>query len=178
MLQIVLPEREYFNENDCSFVTMKEQTIRMEHSLISLSKWEMKWNKPFLTKKTKSIEEVIDYLKCMSLDPNISDEVFETLPSEAIDQINDYMESPMTATWFGNQNGNSREILTSEVIYSQMIQLGIPFECQKWHLNRLFTLIQVCNIRFSPQKKMSNKEILTRNRELNAARKAKMNTKG
>lgn len=179
MLHISLPEREYFNENDCTFIQMKPQTLRMEHSLISLSKWESNWNKPFLSKEKKTSEEVIDYLKCMSLDSGIPDIVFETLTEEAIDQINAYMEKSMTATWFSNTNESpNREVVTAEIIYCSMVMLGIPFECQKWHLDRLLTLIRVCNIKMSPPKKMGKQQILAQNRELNEARKAKYNTKG
>lgn len=179
MLRIVIPEREFFNEADSTFIQLKEQHIQMEHSLISLSKWERKWHKPFLTDEKKTIEETIDYFKCMTLSQGIDDLIYQTLPPSVVNEINDYVENPMTATWFSDTgHPPSREIITSEIIYYAMIKFNIPFECQKWHLNSLFTLIRVCSLKEGPSKKMSSQEIMARNRELNEARKARMNTKG
>lgn len=178
MLRIVIPERELFNEANETFINLKEQAIQLEHSLISLSKWESKWRKPFLNTEKKTLEETIDYIRCMTLTQGLDDIVFKTLPSNVLNQINDYVDSSLTATTFSNEDPPSREIITAEVIYYMMIKLGIPFECQKWHLSRLFTLIRVCSIKESPEKKMGKQEILAYNRELNAARKAKYNTKG
>lgn len=179
MLSIFLPEREFFNEEDQTFIYLKSQTLQMEHSLISLAKWESKWHRPFLNDKKKSIEELTDYFKCMTLTKDVDDIVFRTFPSDVIMQINNYVDSSMTATWFSDSNEPpSREIVTAEIIYYMMIKLGIPFECQKWHLSRLFTLIRVCSIKESPEKKMGKQEILAQNRELNEKRRAQMNTKG
>lgn len=175
MLQLIIPDSEYFNEQTNEFVQVQGRTIQLEHSLLSLSKWEAKWQKPFLRETPeKTEEEIIDYVRCMTLTQNVDPSVYLNLSDENVEAINDYISSPMTATWFNDRSNKlNREIITSELIYYQMIALGIPFECQKWHLNRLLTLIRVCSIKNSPQKKMSKRDVLRSNRELNAARKAK-----
>lgn len=181
MLQLVIPlGPEIFDDEKQEFVTPDTKTIQLEHSLISLSKWESKWCKPFLTKEAKTPEETIDYIKCMTITPNVSDEVYSHLTVDNIMQVNKYIDHPMTATTFpkSKKGVGSKEIITSEIIYYWMITLNIPSEYQKWHLNRLLTLIQVCNVKNEPAKKMSKSEILSRNRALNAARKQKLNTRG
>jgi hypothetical protein len=187
MLQITVPEspkREFFNEATNKFYytqATKEQKLQLEHSLISLSKWESKWHKPFLSKKEKKTDEQIrDYVRCMSLTQNVDPNIFNNLSSENITEITDYINDPMTATWFRKDKTEapSRETVTSELIYYWMISLNIPFECQKWHLNRLLTLIQVCNIKNAPSKKVNKSEILARNHALNAERRAKMHSHG
>jgi hypothetical protein len=180
MLQITIPARELWDETKNEFIYTKACTLQLEHSLISLSKWESKWCKAFYSKQEKSYEETIDYIKCMTLTPNVKDDVYLALTRENIKQITDYIEAPMTATYFSQDKhgGNNREQITAELIYYWMIALTIPFECQKWHLNRLLTLIRVCNIKNQPPKKMSRREILSRNSALNAARRKQMNTKG
>lgn len=181
MLRITIPATEKWDESKQEFVYTKEQPLQLEHSLVSLSKWESKWCKPFLTKQSKTDKETIDYVRCMTLTQNVDYEIYENLSSENIEQINKYIDSPMTATWFsedGKQGTPNREQITSELIYYWMIALNIPFECQKWHLNRLLTLIRVCNIKNQPKRKMSKKEIMSRNATLNAARKKRLNTKG
>lgn len=179
MLNITIPELELFDERTSEFIYYGEENLQMEHSLVSISKWESKWNKPFLSSSDKSVEEIIDYVRCMTVSREVDPEVFERLTEQNIKEINDYINAPMTATTFSdaNQKG-SREIVTSEVIYYWMITLNIPFECQHWHLNRLLTLVKVCNVKNSPPKKMSRQEILERNRQLNAQRKQQMNTRG
>lgn len=180
MLKIVIPEREFFNENTNEFAYSKEQEITLEHSLISISKWESKWHKPFLDEKhNKTDEEFIDYIRCMSLN-NIDDSVFNNLTESNKREVLDYIDDKMSATWFANDKlpGPSNEIITSEVIYYWMIEQGIPFECQKWHLNRLLTLIRVCAIKSQPAKKMSPASILSQNASLNKARRAMMHTRG
>lgn len=179
MLKITIPAAEMFDERTQEFVTVKEQTIQLEHSLVSLSKWESKWRKPFLSKTEKTTEETIDYIKCMTITQNVKPEVYNCLTSAIISQINDYIGSPMTATTFSKENGRpGREIITSELIYYWMIALNIPSEYQKWHLNRLLTLIRVCNIKNQPQKKMGRRELASRNSALNAARRKQLNTRG
>lgn len=180
MLRITIPAGEQYDEVNETFIVTKEQTLQLEHSLVSLSKWESKWCKPFLTKNQKSDEETIDYIRCMTLTQNVNPDVYLFITNENIEQINQYIESPMTATWFAEEKAgkSSREQITSELIYYWMIALNIPFECQKWHLNRLLTLIKVCNIKNQPPKKKSKKDIMSRNAALNAARRKKMNSKG
>lgn len=181
MLRITIPAAELFDESTESFIYKKEQTLVLEHSLVSLSKWESKWNKTFLTKEDKTTEEVIDYVRCMTVTQNVDQEVYFRLSSQNIDDINAYIDAPMTATVINRQNrkgGFNREKVTSELIYYWMIALNIPFECQKWHLNRLLTLIEVCEIKSQPPKKMSTREIAARNSALNEARKQKLKTHG
>lgn len=180
MLQIVIPATEMWDEvNEC-FVVEKEQTLCLEHSLVSLSKWEAKWHKPFLSKENKTVEETIDYIRCMTLTQNVKPEVYTRLTNENVKAVNDYIENPMSATTINeDKNGpKNREIITSELIYYWMVALQIPFECQKWHLNRLLTLIRVCNIKNKPPKKMSKKQLMSRNAALNAARRQQMHTSG
>ena len=180
MLQIVIPAIELWDEETQEFVQVKEQTLQLEHSLVSLSKWESKWNKAFLGKQPKSVEETLDYIKCMTLTKNVDPNIYKWISNENIQKINKYIEAPMTATTFMEDSSNKRnnEIVTSELIYYWMVTLNIPFECQKWHLNRLLTLIRVCNVKNTPPKKRSRREIMSRNAALNAARKKKLNTKG
>lgn len=180
MLQLAIPESEFFNEETGEFITTKACIIQLEHSLLSLSKWESKWEKPFLVKTPKKTsEEILDYVRCMTLTQNVKPEIYLNLSDYNLDLINKYIEAPMTATWFNDKNDSlNREIITSEIIYYWMIAMNIPFECQKWHLNRLLTLIRVCNIKNAPTKKMTKKEVMDRNRSLNEARKAKMKSRG
>jgi hypothetical protein len=180
MLRITIPAVEQWDEQKQEFITTKEQTLSLEHSLVSLSKWESKWCKAFLTKDNKTSEETLDYIKFMTLTQNVDSEVYNYLTNGNISEINEYIEAPMTATYFSDEKTSktSREQITAELIYYWMIALNIPFECQKWHLNRLLTLIKVCNIKNQPPKKRSKKDIMSRNAALNAARRKQLNTKG
>lgn len=182
MLTITIPiTQEGWDEEKQEFVEPKYQILQLEHSLVSLSKWESKWQKPFYSKKDMSDEEVLDYIKCMTLSKNIKPDVYNHLTRENIKDIMDYIGSPMTATTFSkdDKNPNNREIITSELIYYWMISSNIPFDpCQKWHLNRLITLIRVCSIKNTPPKKRSKRDIMSRNAALNASRRRQMNTKG
>lgn len=180
MITITIPEREYWDESKEEFVYSQKRTLQLEHSLVSLSKWESKYGKPFLSKEDKTYEETVDYIKCMTITQNVSEEVYANLTSENIAEIKAYIESPMTATIINDSNirSGSREQPTAELIYYWMIASNIPFECQKWHLNRLLTLIRVCSIKNQPPKKRSRREIMSRNAALNAARRKKYNTKG
>lgn len=180
MLEITIPATEQWDEVTEQFVSTKEQRLQLEHSLVSLSKWESKWCKSFLYTKEKTFEETLDYIRCMTITPNVAPEVYKCLTKENIKVINDYIGAPMTATYF-NDSGKGRggrEQVTSELIYYWMIALNIPFECQKWHLNRLLTLIRVCNIKNQPPKKMSRSAIMNRNAALNAARRKQLGTTG
>ena len=180
MLHITIPAVEQWDEINEQFINTKEQKLSLEHSLVSLSKWESKWHKPFFSKQEKSQEEIIDYVRCMTITQNVSPEIYNYLSRDNLKQINDYIDAPMTATWFSedkNKPGNSKQV-TSEIIYYWMIAFNIPFECQKWHLNKLMTLIRVCDVKNRPPKKRSQKEIMSRNAALNAARRKRLNSKG
>lgn len=180
MLELKVPARSLFNDETQEFLNLDEVNLKLEHSLISLDKWESETEKPFLKTLEKGLndQDLMLYIKCMSINP-ISLSIIQTLPSDVIEKIVDYLDKPMTATTFNeNDSTPSRDILTSEVIYYMMIKLGIPFECQKMHLNKLITLIRVCSIKDGPQKKMSKSEIMAQNRALNEARKAKAKTRG
>jgi len=181
MLKIVIPEREFFDENKNEFVFSKPQELTLEHSLISISKWESKWHKPFLDEKhQKTDEEFIDYVRCMSLS-NVPDDVFENISERNKADIVSYIYDSMTATWFAEDKTPPpvNKIITSEVIYSWMIKNEIPFDpCQKWHLNRLMTLIRVCSLENMPANKMSPMSILSQNASLNKMRRAALHTRG
>lgn len=180
MLQITIPATEQWDESKQEFINTKEQVLNLEHSLISLSKWESKWCKPFLSKQDKTFEETIDYIKCMTMNPNVDPAVYSCLTRKQIEEINNYIAAPMTATYFSEtQKGRgSGEQVTNELIYYWMIAAQVPFECEKWHLNRLLTLIRVCNVKNQPPKKMSKKQIASRNAALNAARRQQLGTSG
>ena len=180
MLRIVIPSYELWDENNQVFVYTKEQTLQLEHSLVSLSKWEAKWNKPFLSKGEKSWEESIDYIRCMTITQNVDPGIYSFLSNDNIREINRYIDLPMTATTFREEKatGSNGEQITAEIIYYWMIALNIPPEYQKWHLNRLLTLIRVCNIKNQPPKKLSRREIMKRNSMLNAKRLQKLHTRG
>ena len=181
MLRIEIPiSPEGWDAEKEEFVESKVQTLQLEHSLVSLSKWESKWCKPFFSTDDKTYEEVLDYIKCMTLTQNVKPEVYKYLTEKNITEITDYINAPMTATTFNETStkGRGRDIITSELIYYWMTVFNIPVEFQKWHINRLLTLIRVCEIKNSPGKKMSSKEITSQYAALNAARKKKLNTKG
>lgn len=189
MLKIYVPPAEGWDENKQEFIEFKGQHLALEHSLVSVSKWEAKWHKPFLDSDyKKTTEQVIDYVKCMTLTQNVNPDTYTYLTAENFEQVNEYVNNSMTATWFnekdeGNNKKKSREKITSELIYYWMITLNIPFECQKWHLNRLMTLIRVCEIKNANQygntnKKMSKSQLISRNASLNAARRKALHSKG
>lgn len=181
MLRLVVPiSPEGWDEEKEEFVEARTQILQLEHSLISLSKWESKWCKPFLSTSQKTPEEILDYIKHMTLTPNVDPVVYDRLTTENFKQIDEYINAPMTATTFSKERngGSNKEVVTAELIYYWMIALQIPFECQKWHLNKLLTLVRVCNIKNQPPKKMSKRDLMSRNAKLNAARRQQLNTKG
>ena len=181
MLQIAVPGLESWDERTEEFVTGPDTIISLEHSLISISKWESKWHKPFLGKQQPKGSELMDYIKCMTITPNIKEDVYDRLTNKNIDDILNYINDPMTATTVherGNGRQRSSEIITSELIYYWMVALEIPFECQKWHINRLMMLIRVCSIKSQPDKKMSKRSTMQQNAALNAARRQKLHTRG
>lgn len=179
MLKIVIPPRELFNQETQEFIQTKGAVLHLEHSLVSLSKWESTWKTPFLSKTAKSILETLDYVRCMTITKNVPPEVYDRLTDEDILKVNTYLEDSMTATTIKNRdNVQNQEIVTAEIIYYWMIAHNIPFECQKWHLNRLLTLINVCNIKSQKPKKRSQREQLAYNKSLNESRRKQLNTRG
>ncbi len=179
MLKIIIPAIEAFDEEKNEFITTKTTTIQVEHSLVSLSKWESKWHKAFLSKGEKTLEETIDYVRCMTITQNVDPSIYRFITEENVKKIDEYISESMTATTFNNQTKTtSKSIITAEIIYYWMITYNIPFECQKWHLNRLLTLINVCSAKSQPPGKMNKREIMNRNAALNAARRQAMGTKG
>lgn len=181
MLTLHIQKTKLFNEKDDTFIHVKEQTLQMEHSLISLAKWESKWNKPFLSKQEKTFEETIDYIKCMTLTQNVDPNVYKCLTNAQVQQINDYISAPMTATTISDEAGSSkasREIITAEVIYYWMIALNIPDRFEKWHLNRLLMLIRVCNAKNTPPKKRSQRDIANSYKAINEANRKRFKSKG
>jgi len=180
MLTLVIPSVELYNSKTNEFFNTKGHTLKLEHSLVSLSKWESKWNIPFLTKTDKTREQTLDYIRCMTITQNVDPSVFNNITQHEIDQITEYIEAPMTATTFGKSQDKktSREVITAEIVYYWMIAFNIPFECQTWHLNRLLTLVNVCSIKNQPKGKMDRRHALKRQSELNAARKQALNTTG
>jgi hypothetical protein len=179
MLKVTIPATELYDEVSNEFIACEECTLQLEHSLVSLSKWESRWNKPFLSKEKKTIEQSLDYVKCMTLTEDVDDNVYNFIPDKVMNKISNYIEAEMTATKISDNNQSTkRETITAELIYYWMIALNIPIVWEERHLNRLLTLINVCNIKNSPPKKMSRNEIASRNAALNAARKKQLNTKG
>ena len=180
MLKITIPETECYDEVRGIFVKTKEQKLHLEHSLVSLSKWEAKWKKPFLSREPHSMEETLDYIRCMTITQNVDPDVYYAITPSIVKEINDYIEDSMTATWFNDKNNQkpNREVITAEIIYYWMISLQIPIEFEKWHLNRLLTLIRVCNIKNAPEKKMSKRENLASRKMLNDARRKRYGTRG
>ena len=181
MLRLEISEKEVFDDSRQIFIKIPAQTLHLEHSLISISKWESKWHIPYLSKDPKTRQQALDYIRCMAVGKVTSEDVYATLSSTELDKVTNYINDSRTATWFSNSNSNgrpSREVITSELIYYWMIEFGIPFECDKWHLNRLLTLIRICQIKNSPKKKMSASELASRNRKLNQSRRAANNSRG
>ena len=180
MLQIVVPPNELWDEQKQEFIATKEQKLQLEHSLVSLSRWESIFHKPFISKTQKTVEEIQTYIKCMTISQNVDPDIYKYLTDDVIDKVNKYIDNPMTATFFSEEENKatSQEQITAELVYFWMISLNIPFECQKWHLNRLLVLIKICTIKNQPNKKKSKKEIMTRNAALNASRRKRLNTKG
>ena len=179
-LFITIPDSEAFDDRTNQFIQVKGRKIQLEHSLKSIALWESKWHKPYISKDPKTNEELVDYIRCMTLTKDIDPLLYYFIPEQEMKKIADYIEDPMTATTFreDKKTGPKNKIVTNEIIYYDMIALNIPWECEKWHLNRLLTLIRVCSEKNKPDKKMSKHDIMSRNRALNAARRKKLGTKG
>jgi hypothetical protein len=181
MLTITILGIELYNETLEEFVTTEDVVLELEHSLVSLSKWESEYEKPFLGSEKKTTKEVYGYIKAMIMTPDVPDDVLKNISQDNLAQINKYIDAKMSATWFSEVPGapKSREVITSELIYYWLTVFNIPFECENWHLNRLFTLIKICNVKNSAKpKKMSRNELAARNRELNAQRRAQLGSQG
>lgn len=178
MLQLQIHGGRLFNEQTEEFVVVKPATIRLEHSLISIQKWESKWHKSYLSLDHPRAE-VLDYVRCMAIDSNVDPNFPLALTPLEIIQIKQYMDDPMTATTFSSlkRERPKKKTITAEVIYYWMTLFDIPFECAKWHINQLLTLIKVCSIESHPPK-MSKKEAGAQRSALNRARRAKMGSSG
>lgn len=180
MLTITVPAQEFYDEDKNLFIDTPPVTFSLEHSLLSISKWESKWKKSYLSRNDKTNEEMLDYIRCMTITPNIDPAVYTRLSADNIRKIQDYINDPMTATTFKQTQiqRHSNDIVTAELVYYWMITAGIPMECQKWHINRLLALIRVCEIKNAPAKKMKKKDILSQNAAVNAKRRAAMHSLG
>lgn len=185
MLEIIVPAvTDAFDPSTEEFINTKETKLQLEHSLISLKKWEQKYNKPFLNNKEKTYEETIDYIKCMTLNKGVEPDVYRVIGADLIRKVIEYIEAPMTATWFNEEElkkvliGRNGEVITAEIIYYWMVTLNIPVEFEKWHLNQLITLVKVINVKNSKQKKVDKREAARMRAKLNAQRRAKMHSKG
>ena len=184
MFELKIDAKEGWDASKNEFVQTKPTTLCLEHSLVSLSKWEAHFRKPYLSTDNKTKEEILYYIKCMTITQNVDPKVYELLGEEDFRQINDYISDTATATWFNEKKAEggapvrpNKQIITSELIYYWMVSYRIPFECQKWHLNRLLTLIKICNVKNNP-KKMKKADILRRNASLNEARRKAWHSKG
>ena len=181
MKTIIIPAADYFDEENEKFITTKEHKLVIEHSLVSISKWESKWKKPFISNEDKTVEELQDYVRCMTLTQNVDENVYKIIPASILNEVIEYMNDTMSATWFSDinkNNGRNGETITSELIYYWMTAANIPIECQKWHLNRLMTLIRIAGEKNQPPKKMSKNDILKQNKSLNAMRRARAKSRG
>lgn len=179
MLNITVPKIELFDDLTSTFSSVGPFKLQLEHSLVSISKWESITHKAFLGKQEKTNAEMIEYIKCMNISQNINSDTYTYLTPINLNEIKNYINAPMSATKLPQQKTSSnRDTITSELIYYWMVSLNIPFECQKWHLSRLLALIQVCNIKNTPPKKRSSREILAQNKAINDARRAQLKTTG
>jgi hypothetical protein len=179
MLQLSIKLNEFYDEEHERFIPGHEAVLELEHSLVSLSKWEQTFEKPFLSNE-KTSEETLSYVKMMIVGNEFPEELFGRLSDEHFIAINTYINAKMTATWFNDKNvkPGPKEVITAEIIYYWMIELGIPFECQHWHLNTLLTLIKVCNLKRTPPKKMTRAEEAAQRRALNEKRRREAQSNG
>jgi hypothetical protein len=179
VLIITVPGVELWDEASQQFIDTEDYSLELEHSLVSLSKWESSLEKPFLGIEKKTTEEVLFYIKCMAISPGVPDDVYARLTKENYQQIDAYLNAKMTATWFQEERAaRSRETITAELIYYWMFSAGIPLECENWHLNRLFTLIRIFSAKSSPAKKMSRRDLAAQRTALNEQRRNQLNTHG
>lgn len=180
-LTITIKACQLYSESENRFYKIPETTVELEHSLVALSKWESKWHKPFLTKEQKTRAEALDYIRCMCITPGVDDIVFGALSNSQIQEITKYIDDSMSATTINNSNNKAKahnETVTSELIYYWMNESNISPDCENWHLNRLFKLIEITAIKRQPEKKMSRRDTMSQNRALNAARRARHGSRG
>jgi hypothetical protein len=181
MLELTFKTEEGFDASNKTFVPGREVTLKLQHSLVSLAKWESKWCKPFLGKdKNRKLEETMDYIRCMTITQNVDPSVYHNLPDDILKKVNNYIEAPMTGATIQSNRRTSpnREIITADIVYYWMVSLNIPMECQKWHLNRLLMLIRICNIKASKDNTMSKRDTMKSNQAQNAARRRESGSKG
>lgn len=180
MLQVTVPGYEWFDERTNRFGETKTVTLQLEHSLVSVARWESKWKKPFLGRGKKTREQLVDYIRCMTITQHVDPMVYRGISDDIIRQVNTYIEDSMTATWFNEKDNPqfNQKAITAEIIYYWMISLNIPFECQKWHLNRLMTLIRVCNIKNSGTKTKRSRSSPEERMALNRARRKQLGSRG
>lgn len=180
MLRITVPGVEFFDEEKQEFIDTEDVVLELEHSLVSLSKWEESFEKPFLSDDRKTTEETVGYIKAMLLTPEVPSDVFERLTEANLETVSSYIDRKMTATWFNEQMNKPRgkEIITAEIIYYWMTSLQVPYECQFWHLNKLLALIKVINLKNTPAKKMPKRDMLAQRRALNEQRRQQYQTTG
>lgn len=183
MIELTIKEERFFNEQTEEFVTIPGTILRLEHSLASVREWESVWHKPFLDDKEKTMAEILDYMQYMCLDKVEDPRVFSVIRESDIQKVIAYIQNPMTATWFSNNNRigasvRSRETITAEIIYYWMFTLNVPLELENWHLNQLLTLLKVMNIKNGGEKKMSKREAAEQRMRLNKIRRKQYNTKG
>jgi hypothetical protein len=178
MLELILKATELFDPDTNEFQTTKERHVTLEHSLVSISKWESKWKKPYLADTEKTDDELLDYIRCMVVSNKLRDDIIKYLDTEHIEQIQAYVADKMTATTINTKEKKNKQVITSELIYYWMIAANIPIECEKWHLNRLLMLINICSIKNADPKKMSKRDVMKQNKSLNEQRKKAIKTKG
>lgn len=180
-LEIHIRGDELWDEESEQFIQVRERTVHFEYSLAAIAKWEAHWKKPFLINEDLTGPQLLSCVRYMALEQDVTEDDIRSLSHEQVEKIKAYMKDSMTATWFKKDPGKSRrptKVVTAEIIYYQMVELGIPFECENWHLNRLLTLIAVCAEKQAVPKKMAKKDILSQYANLNAARRAKLGSKG
>lgn len=180
MLEIITIEDEIYDPRTNKFIRIPASTLTLEHSLISLAKWESKWHMPYYCESIKKTPtQDLDYIRCMVIGPIKDDNVLNTLSIDNIIKIRDYIQDPMTATTFSKRRAPvKKQVTTAETLYAHMFSHNIPMECQKWHINRLLTLLRVCDLQNAPREKMSKNQTAAWNAEQNAARRAKSKTRG
>lgn len=183
MLELNIPQREFYDEQNCKFINVPSCKLKLEHSLISISKWEEKYHVPFLHTENKTNEQMIYYIKCMTINQVNDDNIYNYLPRNSLMEIIEYIKDKHTATWFSDKKpegyvNNNKEIVTAEIIYYWMIELGVPIEFQKWHLEKLLTLIRVIEVKREKQEKMTPKQAAMQRQMLNMQRRAKYRSKG